>query len=58
MDFILDDIHSLFDDSKEGLDRITKIIQSLRDFSRVDQVSNFANMISMVESKHPGCGKE
>jgi two-component system NtrC family sensor kinase len=41
IDFILEDIPALFDDSKEGLDRITKIIQSLRDFSRVDQVSDF-----------------
>jgi two-component system NtrC family sensor kinase len=41
IDFITDDIHALFDDSREGLDRITKIIQSLRDFSRIDQVSDF-----------------
>jgi signal transduction histidine kinase/HAMP domain-containing protein len=40
IDFIIDDIHSLFEDSREGLDRITKIIQSLRDFSRVDQVAD------------------
>jgi PAS domain S-box-containing protein len=40
IDFITDDIHCLFEDSREGLDRITKIIQSLRDFSRIDQVSD------------------
>ena len=37
MDFILEDIQGLFDDSKEGLDRVTNIIQNLRDFSRIDQ---------------------
>lgn len=37
MDFILEDIQGLFDDSREGLERITEIIQSLRDFSRIDQ---------------------
>jgi PAS domain S-box-containing protein len=40
IDFILEDIHSLFDESKEGLSRVTKIIQSLRDFSRIDQVTD------------------
>ncbi len=37
MDFVLEDIRELFDDSREGLDRVTSIIQNLRDFSRVDQ---------------------
>ena len=37
IDFILDDIKDLFDDSKEGLERVTSIIQNLRDFSRIDQ---------------------
>jgi len=37
MDFILEDIQGLFDDSREGLDRVTNIIQNLRDFSRIDQ---------------------
>lgn len=41
IDFILGDIQELFDDSREGLDRVTNIIQSLRDFSRVDQVEEF-----------------
>jgi PAS domain S-box-containing protein len=40
IDFILEDIGSLFDESKEGLNRVTKIIQSLRDFSRIDQVTD------------------
>lgn len=37
IDFVLDDIGDLFDDSKEGLERVTDIIQNLRDFSRIDQ---------------------
>jgi signal transduction histidine kinase len=37
IDFILEDIQGLFDDSKEGLNRVTNIIQNLRDFSRIDQ---------------------
>ena len=37
IDFILEDINVLFDDSREGLDRVTEIIQNLRDFSRIDQ---------------------
>ena len=41
IDFILKELQSLFDDSREGLDRITNIIQNLRDFSRVDQAGDF-----------------
>ncbi|TKJ34146.1 MAG: hypothetical protein CEE38_18970 [Planctomycetes bacterium B3_Pla] len=37
IDFILEDIQGLFDDSREGLDRVTNIVQNLRDFSRIDQ---------------------
>ncbi|MBW7991638.1 MAG: CBS domain-containing protein [Planctomycetes bacterium] len=37
IDFILEDINGLFDDSREGLDRVTDIIQNLKDFSRIDQ---------------------
>ncbi len=38
IEFILDDIGQLFDDSQEGLERVTAIVQNLRNFSRVDQV--------------------
>ncbi len=41
-DLIRQDLESLFDDSREGLERVTEIIQSLRDFSRVDQVGDVA----------------
>jgi len=40
MDFILDDLSGLFSDSREGLKRVTNIVQILRDFSRVDQLGN------------------
>jgi signal transduction histidine kinase len=41
IDFILDDIKELFEESKEGIDRVTSIIQNLRDFSRIDQAEDF-----------------
>ena len=37
IDFILEDIDALFKESKEGLSRVTTIVQNLRDFSRIDQ---------------------
>lgn len=42
MDFVLEDVQGIFDDSREGLERITNIIQNLRDFSRIDQAGDFA----------------
>ncbi len=42
MDFVLEDISALFGESKEGLARVTSIIQNLRDFSRIDQAENVA----------------
>lgn len=36
IDFILEDISGLFDESREGLERVTSIVQNLRDFSRID----------------------
>ena len=41
IDFILEDLPTLFNDSKEGIGRITSIVQNLRDFSRVEQPENF-----------------
>jgi two-component system, NtrC family, sensor kinase len=41
MDFILADIQTLCKDSKDGLNRVTGIIQSLRDFSRIDKADAF-----------------
>ena len=37
IDFILEDISGLFAESRDGLERVTGIVQNLRDFSRVDQ---------------------
>ena len=36
LDFILDDLKELFEDSQKGFDQITQIITSLRNFSRID----------------------
>lgn len=35
--FVLEDIKDLFNESQEGLKRVTSIVQNLRDFSRIDQ---------------------
>lgn len=42
LDFILKDLDSLFEDSREGLERVTDIIRNLRDFARADRSSDFA----------------
>lgn len=36
LDFILEDLDDLFEDSKKGFEQITQIITSLRNFSRID----------------------
>ncbi|MBC8471564.1 MAG: HAMP domain-containing protein [Planctomycetes bacterium] len=41
IDFIMEDLSVLFNDSREGIDRVTRIVQNLRDFSRIDQPENF-----------------
>ena len=41
IDFILEDLSVLFNDSREGIDRVTSIVQNLRDFSRKDDPENF-----------------
>jgi PAS domain S-box-containing protein len=41
IDFILKDVESLFDESKEGIDRVTTIVRNLRDFSRADRAEKF-----------------
>ncbi len=42
LDFILKDLDALFDDSREGLERVTDIIRNLRDFARADRTSDLA----------------
>ncbi len=41
IDFILEDLKELFEESKEGIERVTNIVQNLRDFSRIDQAEDF-----------------
>jgi PAS domain S-box-containing protein len=41
MDFVLGDIGVLFEESKEGISRVTTIIKNLKDFSRIDQVESY-----------------
>ena len=40
IDFILEDLQELFQESAEGIKRVTTIIQNLRDFSRVDHAED------------------
>jgi len=39
LDFLRDDLPSLVRESHEGLSRVTRIVQDLKDFSRVDQAA-------------------
>ena len=41
IDFIREDIAGLFADCREGLRRVTDIVQTLKDFARIDQVGTF-----------------
>jgi len=43
IDFLLNDIQDLFDESKEGIERLGQIIQSLRDFARIDQAEELGD---------------
>jgi len=40
-DFLKDDVRCLLTESKEGLDRVKKIVQDLKDFSRVDSTQEW-----------------
>ena len=41
LDFLMEDIKELFEESNDGLDRVGKIVIGLRTFARVDQDLNF-----------------
>jgi len=41
LDFIVDDIPTLFSECRRGFERITRIIQSMRDFSHMDRTGDF-----------------
>jgi PAS domain S-box-containing protein len=42
IEFVLDDIGTLFEESEDGLTRVTTVIKNLKDFSRIDQAVAFA----------------
>ncbi|MDQ7837300.1 MAG: ATP-binding protein [Thermodesulfobacteriota bacterium] len=51
MDFVLGDFDKVIAESKEGMDRIKKIVQDLKDFSHVDQAElNWADLNKGMES--------
>jgi len=51
IEFILDDLAQLIDESKEGADRVKKIVADLKDFSRVDHgEKEFFNINQGLES--------
>ncbi len=41
LEFMLNDIKELFEETEEGINRLTEIIQNLRNFSRVDQMGDY-----------------
>lgn len=43
LDFIEEDVVGIFDDNKEGLNRVGEIIKGLRSFSRIDQSDKMAD---------------
>jgi two-component system, NtrC family, sensor kinase len=43
IDYILEDIPALFQESERGFERIAHIIQSMRDFSHVDRTGDFSS---------------
>ena len=44
MDYILEDMESLVPDNMEGLSRVTHIVSTLKDFSRVDQSDRLSSV--------------
>lgn len=40
LELVLEDLPYLFTESREGIERVTEIIQNLRDFSRIDQAED------------------
>ncbi|MFZ2268850.1 MAG: ATP-binding protein, partial [Azonexus sp.] len=51
LEFLREDLPSLLHESQDGLNRVTKIVQDLKDFSRVDQAEHqLANLNESLES--------
>jgi signal transduction histidine kinase len=51
VDFVLSDLPDIFTDSDKGLNRVAKIVQSMRNFARVseDEVYEFVNIDEIIE---------
>ncbi|HYD95901.1 MAG TPA: ATP-binding protein [Noviherbaspirillum sp.] len=51
LDFIKEDIAGLLEESKDGLGRVTKIVQDLKDFSRVGEADwHYANLERNIDT--------
>jgi two-component system NtrC family sensor kinase len=52
VDFLEEDIPQLVSETREGLDRVKKIVQDLKDFSRIDKSDDWedANLVKGLES--------
>ena len=51
LEFLREDLPSLLAESQDGLSRVTKIVQDLKDFSRVDQADHqLSNLNAALES--------
>jgi two-component system, NtrC family, sensor kinase len=52
LDFLAEDLPDLLSETREGLDRVTKIVRDLKDFSRVDKSDDWewADLIGGLES--------
>ena len=60
IDFVLEDVKELLADSKEGLDRVTRIIRDLKDFSRSGQAEDYGehNLNEGIETSLAVAGNE
>lgn len=43
IDFMMDDMKDLLNETNDGLDRVSKIVKGLRTFSRIDAIQEFAD---------------
>ena len=52
LDFLAEDLPDLLSETREGLDRVTKIVRDLKDFSRVDTSDDWewADLVAGLES--------
>jgi len=55
-DYIVTDIGVLIDESKDGLTRVKKIVQDLKDFSRVDLAEWDAGRPQLRADQYPESG--